>query len=196
MSKKSAGPRRPAKRRPKNRILRALPFADFQRLLPNLRTIAAPLAHVFHQRGESIKHVYFPNGGLASITVELSDGTKVETASVGKEGMVGLEAFLGQHPVASGHTMMQVADDTAEQLSVVAFRRELARQGVLNDVMGRYAQAAVAQMMQSTACNTLHKIPQRCCRWLLMTHDRVGRDDFDLSHRYLAMLLGVRRRAS
>lgn len=195
MPKNAGGVSRQSNRRPNNRILRALPAADFQRLLPDLKTIAATAALVFHKRGDSIEHVYFPNGGLASVTAELSDGTKVEAVSVGKEGMVGLEAFLGQQPVASGQTMMQVAHATVEQLSVVAFRRELARQGELYEIMGRYAQATVAQMMQSMVCNTLHQIPQRCCRWLLMTHDKVGRDDFTLSHRFLAMMLGVRRQS-
>ena len=182
-------------RRPKNRILRALPAADFQRLLPDLKTVPAPSTHVFHKRGDLITDVYFPNGGLASITAVLGEGTRVETATVGREGMVGLEAFLGRDPVSPGESMMQVADGTAERLSVVAFRRELARQGALFDLMGRYAQTAVAQMMQSTACNTLHQINQRCCRWLLMTHDRVGKDEFHLSHRFLAMMLGVRRQS-
>ncbi len=182
-------------RRPKNRILRALPAADFQRLVPDLETVPAPATHVFHKRGDIIEHVYFPNGGLASITAVVADGTKVEAATVGSEGMVGLEAFLGSRPVAPGEAMMQVANGSAERLSVAAFRRELARQGALFDLMGRYAQVAVAQMMQSMACNTLHQIPQRCCRWLLMTHDRVGRNDFDLSHRFLAMMLGVRRQS-
>jgi CRP-like cAMP-binding protein len=65
----------------------------------------------------------------------------------------------------------------------------------LYDVVGRYAQAALAHMMQSTACNARHHIQERCSRWLLMTHDRVGRDSFELSHEFLAMMLGVRRQS-
>jgi CRP-like cAMP-binding protein len=91
--------------------------------------------------------------------------------------------------------MMQVPDTNAEMLSVTAFRRELGRQGALSTLMGRYAQTSVAQMMQVTACNARHNVHERCCRWLLMTHDRVGRNDFALSQEFLAMMLGVRRQS-
>jgi CRP-like cAMP-binding protein len=90
---------------------------------------------------------------------------------------------------------MQVPDTDAERLGVVAFRREVARQGALYDLVGRYIRATVAQMMQSSACNARHHIQERCPRWLLTTRDRVGRDDFELSHEFLAVMLGVRRQA-
>ena len=140
-------------------------------------------------------HVYFPNGGVISVTAVLADGTMIETATVGHEGMVGIEAFFGDHPIAPGQTMMQVPDTNAEMLSVTAFRRELGRQGALSTLMGRYAQTSVAQVMQATACNARHNVHERCCRWLLMTHDRVGRNDFALSQEFLAMMLGVRRQS-
>jgi CRP-like cAMP-binding protein len=182
-----------SKERPKNRLLRALPEVDFQRLLPDLRTVATSAKQVFHKHGQPIDHVYFPNGGVASVTAVLSDGTMVETATVGLEGMIGIEAFFGNDAVAPGETMMQVPDTDAEQLSVAAFRRELARHGSFSDLMGRYAQATIALMMQSTACNARHHVHERCPRWLLMTHDRVRRDEFHLSHEFLAVMLGVRR---
>jgi CRP-like cAMP-binding protein len=91
--------------------------------------------------------------------------------------------------------MVQVPDTSTERLSVYAFRRELARQETLFDLIGRYAQTAIAQMMQSAACNAPHHIDERCCRWLLMTHDRVGKDSFDLSQEFLAAMLGVRRQS-
>jgi len=195
MLKRPTSPRRPSDERPKNRLLRALPAADFQRLLPDLKTIATDTRHVFQKPGEPVDYVYFPNGGVASVTAVLSDGALVETAVVGLEGMVGIEAFFGKDPIAPGESMMQVPDTDAEQLSVVAFRRELARQGALFELMGRYAQAAFAQIMQSTACNARHHVQERCPRWLLLTHDRVGRDEFDLSHEFLATMLGVRRQS-
>jgi CRP-like cAMP-binding protein len=127
------------------------------------------------------------------VTTGLKTGVLVEVATVGDEGMVGLEAFFGTDPLAQGDTMMQVADTSIEMLSVEAFAREIATRGALHDVMGRYAQLTVAQMMRSTACNALHHVQERCCRWLLMTHDRVHRDEFQLSHEFLGMMLGVRR---
>jgi CRP-like cAMP-binding protein len=137
--------------------------------------------------------VYFPNGGVCSITTLLPDGTSVEAATVGDEGMLGLEAFFTDDPVAPGETLVQVPDTDALSLDVAVFRRELADRGALHHVMGRYAQVVIAQMMQTTACNALHPVPQRCARWLLMTHDRMHQQDFHLSHEFLAVMLGVHR---
>ena len=195
MVKNPMNPRPPPKERPKNRLLRALPEADFQRLLPDLKTIPTTAKQVFHKHGKPVEFVYFPNGGVASVTAVLADGTMVETATVGLEGMVGIEAFFANDAVAPGETMMQVPDTNAEQLSVGAFRREAARHGAFSDLIGRYAQAAVTQMMQSAACNARHHVQERCPRWLLMTHDRLGRDAFHLSHEFLGVMLGVRRQS-
>ncbi len=185
MSKKRASPIRPPVRppptdgRPKNRLLAALPADDFNRLRPLLKTVPLVLKQVLHKQGEPIRHVYFPNGGVVSITTVLSSGTQVEAATVGDEGMLGIEAFLSA--------------DNAEMLGVAAFRREVAEHGALHDLMGRYTQIVIAQMMQSTACNVLHAVQQRCARWLLMTHDRMHEEDFNLSHEFLAVMLGVQR---
>jgi CRP-like cAMP-binding protein len=172
--------------RPKNRLLAALPDEDFRRLLPDLKTIPIRTRQVLHQQGELIRQVYFPNGGVCSITTVLSDGMTVEAATVGDEGMLGIEAFLTDDAVAPGETVVQVPDTDAVMVSVETFRREIADHGPLHDLLGRYTQSVIAQMMQTTACNALHQVPQRCARWLLMTHDRMHRQDFSLSHEFLA----------
>src|SRR5829696_1255862 len=179
--------------RPKNHLLAAIPEAEFARLAPDLVTLPIGARHVFYRQGDPIDHVYFPNGGVASITTDMSDGTLVETATVGVEGMLGIEVFLGAGATSPGSTMMQVPDTSAERLSAVALRRELALNGVALRLLGRYSQTVIAQMMQSAACNALHQLHERCARWLLMTHDRVQRDEFELSHEFLATMLGVRR---
>ena len=89
--------------------------------------------------------------------------------------------------------MLQVPDTNAEFMPVAAFKAELARRGPFFDKVLRYSQGLVALMIQSTACMALHAVQERCCRWLLMTHDRVGRDDFHLSHEFLAVMLGSTR---
>ena len=189
----SVGRPPPADSRPLNHLLRALPAADLRRLMPDMETIAVRPRHVLYRSGERLKHVFFPNGGVFSITTVLPDGSQVEVATVGDEGMVGIEALFGADATAPGETFLQVPDGSAVKLSVTAFRRELARFGPLNTLMGRYAQTVIAQMMQSTACNARHQVQERCARWLLMTHDRVHEQDFHLSHEFLAMMLGVRR---
>jgi CRP-like cAMP-binding protein len=130
---------------------------------------------------------------VASITAGLADGRMVEAATVGDEGMLGIEAFLGDHAMAYGKTLMQVAGTNAAAMHVDDFRRELARRGPLHELMGRYTQVLIAQIMQSAACNAIHDVQQRCARWLLMTHDRMHEQDFRLSHEFLAVMLGVHR---
>lgn len=195
MAKRPASVGRPpsADSRPLNSLLRALPAADLRRLMPDMETIAVRPRDVLYRSGEVLKHVYFPNGGVFSITTVLPDGSQVEVATVGDEGMVGIEALFGAGAIAPGEAFLQVPDGSAVKLSVIAFRRELARLGSLHKLMGRYAQSVIAQMMQSTACNARHQVQERCARWLLMTHDRVHEQDFHLSHEFLAMMLGVRR---
>jgi CRP-like cAMP-binding protein len=178
---------------PKNRLLTALPAADLDRLRLFLTTVPIRVKQVLQKTGEPVRDVYFLNGGVASITTTLSDGTTVEAATIGDEGMIGIEAFLGADAVAPGDTLIQVPDTSAETMSVDDFRREVSRPGLFRDLVGRYTQVVIAQMMQSTACNALHQVPQRAARWLLMTHDRMHEQDFSLSHEFLAVMLGVQR---
>jgi CRP-like cAMP-binding protein len=182
----------PADPRPKNKLLAGLPRADFERLKPHLRTVPTHVKQVFHPVNEPIRHVFFPNGGVASMTTVMKDGAMVEVATVGDEGLVGINALFGGG-LAGGETMMQVPDTNAEMMSIEAFRNELDRGGAFFECIQRYSQGLLVLMMQSTACLALHPVHQRCCRWLLMTHDRVRRPEFHLSHEFLAMMLGSTR---
>jgi hypothetical protein len=115
----------PSDGRPKNRLLAALPPDDFRRLLPFLKTVPIRLKQMLHKNGEPLRSVYFLNGGVASITTTLMDGTMVEAATVGNEGMVGIEAFLSVDAVAPGDALIQVPDTSAEMLGVEDFRRQI-----------------------------------------------------------------------
>jgi CRP-like cAMP-binding protein len=179
--------------RPKNRLLAALAPEVLARLLPDLHTIPMLLKQPLHHADEPMEHVYFPNSGMASVTALLANGRMVEAATVGDEGMVGIEAVLLDAPVSPGESMVQVAGTSAEMLSVRAFRRELARHGPMEQLMGRYAQTVIAQIMHVAACNALHSVEQRCCRWLLTAHDRVRTDTFVLTQEFLSVMLGVHR---
>lgn len=182
----------PVDSRPKNKLLSCLPRADFARIRPHLRTVAIAPKQILHPRNEPIREVFFPNGGVASVTAVMRDGAMVEIATIGDEGLVGINAFFGTARM-NGEAMMQVPDTNAEVMSVEAFRTELARRGAFYNCIELYSQGLVILMMQSTACMALHTVEERCCRWLLMTHDRIHRDDFHLSHEFLAMMLGSTR---
>jgi len=175
-----------------NRILASLPTIEYDRIARHLRLESAALGDPLHDHGRRIDNVYFPNGGVFSITNRMRDGTLVEVATVGREGMLGVGVFLGDRS-ATGRTFLQVADGSVVALAVARFVEETGNGGSFREMIGLYAQASLLQTMQCTACNALHDATQRCCRWLLQTHDRVDADDFALKHEFLAMMLGVRR---
>jgi CRP-like cAMP-binding protein len=187
--------RRPVDERPKNRLLAGLPANDFLRISPHLTTVPLIAKQVLLKRGHPVRYVFFPNGGMCSVTSMMNNGAAVEVATVGDEGMVGLSAFWGGE-VMPGESMVQVSarkGTSAERMTVEAFRREADRHGALDAAMSRYAHGTLGLMMQSTACIALHSVSERCCRWLLMTHDRIRTKEFDLSHAFLAMMLGSTR---
>ena len=120
------------------------------------------------------------------------DGALVEVATVGNEGMLGIGVFLGDRS-AVGRTFQQVPNGSLPSLAAARFAKETAAPGPFRDVVGLYAQANLLQIMQCTACNALHDVTKRCCRWLRQTHDRVDGDEFHLKQEFLAVMLGVRR---
>jgi len=175
-----------------NRLLKALPSEEYQRIASDLVYRPLRVRQVLHKHGERLTKVYFTGRGICSITSSMEDGAVVEVATVGNEGFVGVNVALGD-PIASGEAFVQVQGDGAYALNVDVFQREMDRRGPFFDLMSRYSQAFVGLIMQSVACNGLHSAEERCCRWLLMTHDRVMEDEFALTHEGMAVMLGVRR---
>jgi len=176
-----------------NRILASLPSEDYQRIAAELALRPLKAKQVIHKHGEPVTEIVFPCRSVCSITNMMEDGSVVEVATVGREGLVGIGAVLGDGS-SSGEAFVQVpGDGSAYVMPVDAFRREMQRGGAFSRSVTRYAQAFVGLIMQSVACNGLHSAEERCCRWLLMTHDRVERDEFPLTHEFLAIMLGVRR---
>jgi hypothetical protein len=165
----------------RNQLLAALPSADYGRIATHLRLRSTVVGATLHEDGRRIDDVYFPNGGVFSVTNRMRDGALVEVATVGREGMLGVGVFLGDR-AGAGRTMQQVPDLKATAVH-----------GVFREIISSYVQATLLQTMQCIACNALHDVSQRCCRWLLQIHDRVDTDDFALKQEFLAVMLGVRR---
>jgi CRP-like cAMP-binding protein len=174
-----------------NRLLAALPPAAYARIARQLQMSTAVTGRTLQAPGTPVTDVYFPNGGVFSVTNQMRDGGLVEVATVGREGMLGISVFLGDRSGA-GRTFMQVPNGPLPSMAVGRFVRETAS-GPFREIVGRYAQANLLQIMQCTACNALHGVRQRCCRWLLQTQDRVGSKEFLLKQEFLAIMLGVRR---
>jgi len=175
-----------------NRLLAALPAADYARIIPSLVVVPLKLKAILHKPGEPIRDVYFPGGGFCSMLTVLEDGAMVEIATVGREGMVGVAAVLDGAPVTSA-AMVQGETDTCYRMTVDAFRREIDRHDAFYELTAHYAQALFGFVAQSTACNAVHSVEQRLARWLLMARDRMGRDDFPLTQEFAAMMLGASR---
>ena len=175
----------------RNRLLAALPPADYDALAPDLEDVALAHKEVLAVRGQPLSYVYFPRGAVGSILVVMDDGQAVEGATIGDEGMLGLVAFLGDG-ISIDDAVCQVTGRAA-RITVRAFRAACDRSGWLREVLHRYTLALMGQMTRTAGCNRVHPVEERLARWLLMTHDRVGADEFELTHEFIAAMLGVRR---
>jgi len=175
----------------RNTLLRALDDADCAQLLQGAERVELKLRHVFYEANAPITHVFFLERGVASIIAGVGDGAGVEVGTIGNEGFVGLPLLFGvdREPAKA---FVQVADG-AVRVTAVAFQSAITESSALRGVFLRYAQSYLSQVSQSSACNRAHTIEERCARWLLMTHDRVGADEFPLTHEFLSLMLGVRR---
>jgi CRP-like cAMP-binding protein len=177
----------------RNRLLAALPEGEYAQLAPLLRREHLELRQTIFEYDTPVERVYFPESALVSIVGIMSGGAAAQSAIIGNEGFVGLPIFLGADRM-SGQTFCQVPGD-AVSLSADEFRHAIARGGRLPVLLGRYTQALFTLMSQSSACSRAHELRQRCARWLLLTHDRVGANEFPLTQLFLAQMLGVRRAA-
>lgn len=175
----------------KNRLLSALPDSEYERLLPHLEQVSLTLKQIIYMPNEPIEYVYFPNSGIISLVNLTEDGGTVEAATVGNEGMVGIPLLLGADRMM-GQAITQIVGD-ALRMKADVFKQEVTPASPLYSLLLRYTQALMNLISQSVACNRLHSVEKRCCRWLLLCQDRVESDEFPLTQEFLAQMLGVRR---
>jgi CRP-like cAMP-binding protein len=173
-----------------NRLLDRLP-EDELKLLSSWKSVSFSHGQIVFQQDGPASHVYSPTTSVLGVVVTVEEGKQVEGTTVGKEGMVGLPVFLGVdfHPFRA---MAQVSG-TALQLPANLFKQAVKPNTTLDRLMRRYILYRLRCADQMGACNTLHAVEERMARWLLMSHDRAGQDDFYLTHEFLSELLGVRR---
>jgi CRP-like cAMP-binding protein len=174
-----------------NRLLMTLPPEDYRQITPHLERISLGLRAMLYESRKPIEYVYFPIDGVMSMLAEMEENSLVEVATVGNEGMVGLPLFLGAS-ITPGQAFSQVPGE-ALRMTAEAFIDATNKSVSLARLLHRYTQALMIQISQGTACNRVHEIEQRCARWLLLTHDRVGADEFLLTQEFLGQMLGVRR---
>lgn len=174
-----------------NRLLASLPAAVYQRIFPKFEKVSLGLKGIAYQANKPIEHVFFPLNGVISIVTYMKDGTAIEVATVGNEGMLGLPIFFGvdRTPLDA---FQQIPGESLK-MSTDDFTNEISRDSPMWEIINRYTQTFVTQIAQGNACNRVHSIEQRCARWLLMTHDRVGKDEYLLTQEFLSQMLGLRR---
>jgi CRP-like cAMP-binding protein len=174
-----------------NRILGALPKADFERLAPHLKLVPMPLGEILYEPGEQLQHAYFPTTAIVSLHYVMESGASAETAGVGNEGVVGIALFMGGDTTPSSAVVKTAGH--GYRLERRLLKEEFERAGLLQRLLLRYTQALITQMTQTAACNRHHSVEQQLCRWLLSTLDRVPSHELIITQELVASMLGVRR---
>jgi CRP-like cAMP-binding protein len=161
-----------------------------ERFAAHLEPVELKLSVVLFRPDELISHVYFPTNSIVSQLTDLEDGAGMEVGLVGREGMVGISAILGGEETKVATVQ---GEGTAVRIRVEHLREEFARGGSLQRGLLLYTHALMTQISQSVVCNARHHVEGRLARWLLMYHDRIGSDEFYMTHEFMANMLGVRR---
>jgi len=164
---------------------------DFAAISHQLETVQLSVRQTLYEDGSPAHDVYFPIDCVISVVTTMNDGSAIETATVGYEGMCGAQVALGTQDMF-GRWFCQIPG-RAYKMSVANFLAGYQNNERWRMAVGRYLQAVIDVLSQSVACNRLHLVSERCARWLLMSADRVHSPDFPLTHEALATMLGVRR---
>jgi CRP-like cAMP-binding protein len=174
-----------------NRLLAALPEAEYQRLIPHLDHVSLSFKQVLHEVGELIEYVYFPHEAIVSSLSTMADGSMIEVGLVGNDGVIAIPAALGDN-IATTTAMVQLPG-SGMRMKASVLKSEFQRGGSFQSLLLRYMQALYALTSQNAACNRLHQLDERLARWLLLVYDRVGSNELPLTHEFMAQMLGVRR---
>jgi len=174
-----------------NRILAALPSKEYELVVPHLEKVSLKRGQILQMPEQRIDFLYFPTTCMISLLAALEGGETVETGMVGGEGIVGISIVLRVE--TSANEALVQADGEAYRVKAGALAPLIKNGGVLHDSLLRYIHAIFAQTSQTAACNRAHSLSERLARWLLLTHDRLDRDEFEMTHEFLARMLGTRR---
>lgn len=174
-----------------NRLLRALPRKDYQKLLPVLEPVRLAFGEILYESHAQIRYVYFPNDCFVSMLTTVDAGRAAEVGLIGPEGMVGIPMALGV--AASPFRAVVQGGGTAMRLKTAEFRRYFSASAGLKREVFLFTHLLMIQIAQTAACNRFHVVTQRMARWMLMTRDRVNSNEFRITQDFLALMLGVRR---
>jgi CRP-like cAMP-binding protein len=174
-----------------NKLLAALPRSQCNLLAPHLSITTLPQSAVVYETGDEVDQIYFPHNGMFSLLAVMRDGKAIETATVGREGVIGAMAGLGLY-----RSLVRVVVQlplTASKIAAAQFRKAAAASERIRDLAVHYNEVLLTQARITAACNALHPVEARFCRWLLQSADRAASDTVTLTQELLAEMLGVRR---
>ena len=175
-----------------NLMLSVLSPSERERLDPFLKWVTVEFEETLIEPGEPITHIFFPFDAVTSTIQEMEDGESIETGLMGLEGMIGIQLWLGM-PSTATRTLVQIPGQ-GHRMKAETFIREVRdKQSQLNHLIGRYTYAFLSMTSIAAACNRLHTLDQRMCRWLKLIHNRVRRDEFPMRQYFMAHMLGVQR---
>jgi CRP-like cAMP-binding protein len=174
-----------------NRLLGALPAAEWERWQPHLEPVMMPLGKSLYESGAKLGHVYFPTSAIVSLLYVMEDGASTEIAVVGNEGVVGVSLFMGGESTTSRAVVQSAGHGFRLRSSVLM--SEFNRAGAALHLLLRYTQALITQMGQTAVCNRHHTLDQQLCRWLLLSLDRLHSNELVMTQELIANMLGVRR---
>ena len=174
-----------------NRLLAALPEAQWKRWSPHFEPVALPLGHVLYEAGSVMKDVIFPTTAIVSLLSVMEDGASAEIAVVGGEGLVGVSLFMGGGSTPSRAVVQSAGEGF--RLKADLMKEEFDKGGPVLHLLLRYTQALITQMAQTAVCNRHHSLDQQLCRWLLMSLDRLHGNELVMTQELIANMLGVRR---
>jgi CRP-like cAMP-binding protein len=174
-----------------NRLLAALAPEDFAFLEPHLAIVSLQRGETLYEAGDTIVHTYFPHDAMVSLVTVMHDGKSVEMSTFGCEGLFGLvSAFVTRQ--SFGRYIVQLSG-TASRIELNTMHKAMAARPAIQHLVLRFTEALMAQTLQTVACNAVHSVEARCCRWILMSQDRAGQPDLQLTHEFLSEMLGVQR---
>ncbi|KLK93777.1 Crp/Fnr family transcriptional regulator [Microvirga vignae] len=177
--------------RQENWLLAALEPDDFAVLEPALEIVELSPGQVLYETGATVDYAYFPHDAMVSLVTIMKDGGTVEMAVFGREGVVGFASALTTR-VALGRYLVQLPG-AASRTPIEPLVKAFDTSSNMRALFLRYIEGLLSQTFRITACNAVHGVEARCCRWLLTAHDRVARDELPLTHEFLAEMLGVQR---
>ena len=174
-----------------NLLLAALPATVYEHLLPQLELVEMDLGHSLYESGGRLDYVYFPVAGIVSLLYVTAGGNSAELAVVGCEGMIGVSLFMGGETTPNRAVVQSAC--RAYQLPASRLKAGFAEGGALQVILLKYTQALITQISQTAVCNLHHSVDQQLCRWLLLSLDRLPRNELHMTQELIANMLGVRR---